>query len=218
MLGRWVQENSFKHGKERWGINQLDRRKVEPYSPQTIIPNPARRRLDHALKVARQREGEARRLLARLAAGEPRRAKLEQDLAESLAQQEGLEAQRPEVPHRAPLSATELNGKLVYHVGAYKTVLDTIRIACANAESELAAVMAPHLPRPTEAKKALANLLTAPGDVRVNSKSITVSLSPAGTAKEQDAFQALLFEVNRWELTLPGDPDRRRLCFRSQLQ
>jgi prophage maintenance system killer protein len=34
---------------------------------------------------------------------------------------------------------------------------------------------------------------------------------------EQQAFQALLLKVNRWKLTLPGDPDRRPLCFRSQL-
>ena len=44
MLGRWIQENAFKHGNERWGINQLDGRKTGPYPPQTIIPNPALRR------------------------------------------------------------------------------------------------------------------------------------------------------------------------------
>lgn len=217
MLGRWVQENGFKHGKERWGINQLDRRKVEPYSPQTIIPNPARRRLDNALKIARHTEGEARRQLARLAHDDQRRAKMEQVIVDSVAQQEQLAAQRPNVPHRARLEDTELKGKLAYHPGDYKTLIDTIRIACANAESELAATMAPHLLRPTEAKKALANLLAAPGEVRVNGKSITVTLSPAGTPNEHEAFQTLLLEVNRWKLTLPGDPDCRPLCFRSQL-
>jgi hypothetical protein len=30
MRGRWRQENGFKHGVERWGINQLDRRSTEP--------------------------------------------------------------------------------------------------------------------------------------------------------------------------------------------
>lgn len=49
MLGRWVQENGFKHGNERWGINQLDRRKVVPYPPDAVIPNAARRRADNAL-------------------------------------------------------------------------------------------------------------------------------------------------------------------------
>ena len=217
MLGRWVQENGFKHGNERWGINQLDGRKVEPYAPETIIPNPARRRLDHALRLARQREGEARRKLARLGAENPKRAKVQHDLDESLELQQQLETQRPHVPKKAPLQETELAGKLVYHPGEYKTLLDTIRIAAANAESELSAALAPHLRRPKEAKKVLANIFAAPGDVRVNTRTITVTLGPAGTQHEQRAIQQLFQVVNRWRLTLPGDSERRRLRFRSQL-
>ena len=217
MLGRWVQENAFKHGNERWGINQLDRREVLPYPPETIIPNPARRRLDHALRLARQREGEARRKLARLEAGDPKRTKVQRDLDESLDLQNQLEAHRPHVPKHAPLKETELKGKLVYHPGQYKTLLDTIRIASANAESELAAVLQPHLRRPREAKKALANLFAAPGDVRVNGRSITVTLSPAATSNEQRAFQQLFEVINRLNLTLPGDAECRPLRFRSQL-
>jgi hypothetical protein len=217
MLGRWVQENSFKHVNERWGINQLDGRQVEPYSPETIIPNPARRRLDVALRAAREREGAARRLLARPDTTDAKRAKAEQDLTEAVAMQQELEAQRPHVPKYAPLKDTELKDKLVYHPAAYKTVLDTIRIAAANAEAELASVLAPNLRRPREAKKALANLFAAPGDVRVNDKSITVTLSPAGTADEKQAYEALFQVVNRWHMTLPGDEKCRPLRFRSQL-
>jgi hypothetical protein len=217
MLGRWVQENGFKHGVQRWGINQLDRRAVEPYPPQCMVPNPARRRLETALKVARQREGEARRQLARLEAAHPRRAKVEWDLEQALGQQAELEAQRPQVPPRAPLGETELKGKLVYHPAGYKTLIDTIRIACANAESELAALLGPHLPKPAEAKKALANLFAAPGEVRVQPSAITVTLNAAGTAHEQVAYAALLEQINEWRLPLPGDPKRRPLRFRSHL-
>jgi transposase len=217
MLGRWVQENGFKHGKERWGINQLDQRKVAAYPPETVIPNPARRRADNALRLARHREGDARNQLARLPVDDRRRAKVEEDLAQALAEQELLEAQRPQLPKHAPLQETELKDKLVYHLGDYKTLIDTIRIACANAESELAVVLARDLRRPAEAKKVLANLFAAPGQVRVNGKSITVTLEPAGNHNEQEAMEGLLQEVNRWKLTLPGDPKARPLCFRSQI-
>jgi len=217
MLGRWVQENGFKHGNERWGINQLDRRRVEAYAPETIIPNPARRRLDNALRLARQKEGEARRLLARLSFADPKRSKVKRDLTEALVLQQELEAERPHVPKRAPLKETELKDRLVYHPGEYKTLLDTIRIALANAESELSGLLAPHLSRPREAKKALANVFASPGDVRVNGRSITVTLRPAGTQNEQRAFEKLFQDINRWKLTLPGDPNRRPLRFRSQL-
>ena len=91
--------------------------------------------------------------------------------------------------------------------------LDTIRIACANAESDLAAELAPHIPRAAEAKKTLANLLAAPGNIRVGKRTINVCLLPAGTGPEQRAFSALLGVVNGWRLTLPGDQRGRRLCF-----
>jgi hypothetical protein len=36
MRGRWEQENGFKHGVERWGINQLDGRATQPCPPGHI--------------------------------------------------------------------------------------------------------------------------------------------------------------------------------------
>jgi hypothetical protein len=217
MLGRWVQENDFKHAVERWGINQLDRRKVEHYPPETIIPNPARRRLDHALTLARHREGEARNELARTTATDRRRERAGRDLKAALADQAALLALRPRTPTHAPLEETELAGRLVYHPGEYKAVIDTLRIACANVESELACLLAPRLRKSAEAKKALANLFAAPGEVRVTGKSITVSLAHAARRDELEAFDALFEIVNRRGLTLPGDPEHRPLRFKSQL-
>lgn len=75
MRGRWVQENAFKHGVERWGINQLDGRTTEPCWPDTILPNPAHRRLTNARRIARARQGDVQRELALLEKNDPRRAK-----------------------------------------------------------------------------------------------------------------------------------------------
>jgi hypothetical protein len=214
-LQRWgYQENQFKHEVERWGINQLDGRKVEPYPPDAIIPNPARRRVDRNLRIARANEGALRRELARLGAEDPRRAKLEQDLERSLLLQQELEALRPSVPTHAAVKETELADQLVCHPGEYKSVIDALRIGLANSESELAARLAPHLRKPREAKKTLANLLAAPGLVRATRRTVTVALAPAGNAAERRAFDALLQEVTALKLTLPGDPSRRPVRFR----
>jgi hypothetical protein len=215
-LRRWRQENAFKHGAERWGINQLDGRRVEPTPADEVIPNPARRRLDLRLRFARAEEGRARNKLARLASDDPARARYEQDLTRAIATQAEIEALRPNVPARAPVKDTPLAGKLVRHLGHYKTVIDTLRVALANIESELATRLAPHLPRPAEAKKTLANLLAAPGYVRISSGRIHVDLAPAATAPEREAFDHLLRELDGLELTLPGDPERRILRFRTQ--
>src|SRR5690606_24452925 len=69
---RWNQENAFKHGVERWGLNQLDGRRVAEYPPGTVVPNPLRRRIDRALRVARVVDAMARRILARAAGGPTR--------------------------------------------------------------------------------------------------------------------------------------------------
>lgn len=216
MAGRWKQENAFKHGVERWGINHLDGRTVAPYPPGTIVPNPARRRLDHALRLARAREGEALRRLAHLPADHVSRDDLERDLAQAIKQQADLEAQRPRVPAHAPLEQTELAGQLVRHESEYKTAIDAVRIACANAEADLAADLAPALRRPREAKKLLANLFAAPGRVRVGADHITLTLLPATNTIEAEALDDLFAKLDARNLVLPGDPRQRVLRFRHQ--
>lgn len=109
--------------------------------------------------------------------------------------------------------APEFAGKLVHHTPEYKGLVDVVRIACANVESELAAMLAPLLPRPREAKKVLANLFAAPGSIRVSQRTIRVTLEPAATNGEREAFTALVEQLADAKLTLPGDPRRRRLRF-----
>jgi hypothetical protein len=213
MSGRWAQENGFKHGVERWGINQLDGRQVQAFSPDTIIPNPARRRLDRAMRIARVREGDARAALARLGPDEAKRVVVQQDIDDAVAEQARLEALRPSTPPRAALRDTELADTLVHHTVEYKLVLDTIRISCANAEAELATILAPKLARPAEAKKTLANLFAAPGSITPRRATIDVRLDPAGTRTERAAFDELLKAMTRLRLTMPGDQQTRPLRF-----
>jgi transposase len=214
MLSRWSrQENQFKHAVERWGANQLDGRQVEEYAPDEMIPNPARRRLEHALTIVRRVEGDALRRLSHMEADDPRRARLEQDVARSRAQAETLLSQRATVPKRVTVLEAGLAGKLVRHRDRYKLLLDTLRTLLANVESELATMLGPHLARPKEAKKTLANLFAAPGVVRVSSRHVTVLLAPAGTRTERRAFEQLYAALNAATLKLPGDHSGRSLRF-----
>ena len=216
--GRWQQENAFHHGDARWGINQLDDRVVEPYPPGTIIPNPARRRLDRSLRIARVAEGDARRKLACTspALGTLRRAAVEQDLVDALELQRDLEALRPETPTHAPVEETILAGKLVRHTGQLKSIVDVIRVVCANAESDLATLIAPHMGRPREAKKVIANILAAPGKVTVTEQAIHVRLAPAANRSERVAIRHLFTAINKHGLVLPSDPKRLPLRFELQ--
>ena len=223
MRGRWGQENAFKHGNERWGINHLDARKVLPVDPDDIVPNPARRRLDVARRAAGAREGDARNKIARLERkgvehDDPRYATFLERIENALSDEEEIDALRPSVPKYARVGDTDLAGKLVKHDGRRKLMLDTIRIACANAESDLAQMLARTMKRPREAKKLLSNIFRAPAKVRVGTSSISVDLAPAATATEVESIALFLAEVSRLRLRLPGDPRRRTLRFRSQLR
>jgi hypothetical protein len=60
----------------------------------------------------------------------------------------------------------------------------------------------------------LAALLAAPGTVRLGSRSVTVRLMPAAGESERAALRSLLADLTRRGLSLPGDPDRRRLSWR----
>lgn len=214
LLHRWSrQENQFKHGIERWGINQLDGRRVEPYDEDAVIPNPARRRLELDVHDARRREGDALRELAHLSPDHLRRERFTKIAAVAFEEQEHLLAARANAPKRAPVRETELSGKLRRHPGQFKLVVDTLRAALGFAETNLAALLAAHLTKPREAKKTLHNLLAAPGTVTFRPTSINVRLRPAATLGERAAFRALLRSVNASRHALPGDPHRRPLRF-----
>jgi hypothetical protein len=213
---RWRQENGFKHGVERWGINNLDGRGVDLYPPGTIIPNPKRRRLDRALRLARVAEGDARRELARYTSKDDlRHIAADEALAASLALQDEILDVRPFLPPHMPIEHTELADRLVKHDGNLKSVIDVIRVACANAESELAATLAPHMTRPREAKKLLANLFAAPGTIVVTDHAVHVRLAPAANKTELAAIKHLFAALNQRNLILPSD--RKHLPLRFDL-
>ena len=216
LRGRWVQENGFHHGVHRWGINQLDGRTTESYDPDAVIPNPARRRLDRHIRLARVTAGLARNELAALVEGDPRRGRWEAILSRASDRATELLALRPTTPTHAPLRETELADKLVRHTGEYKMALDTVRIACANVESDLASTLAEAMVLPREAKKVLANLFKAPGHVVAGKSVISVRLDPAANSTERDAISALLAHCNRLKLTLPGDAAQRPIRFQAQ--
>jgi len=213
-LARWgLQENQLKHGVERWGINHLDGRRVEDYPPDALVPNPARRRLERVLKLSHTAEGEAWRKFMRAAPDDPLRAKYEQDARAAMERQRDLMAQRATVPAVAKVSETPLAGRLRRHEQGYKNVLDTLRIALANLESDLAVLLAKHMDRPREAKKLLATLFASPGTVHVGPRAVTVRLMPAANDGERVSLRAFLADLGRRRLSLPGDQLHRRLAW-----
>jgi len=216
MAARWNQENAFKHGVERWGLNQLDGRTFKPFDADFVIPSPDRRRLNAQLLALREVEGQLHRKLLRAPHAEQRVA-LKEELARNLKKQRALEEKRPAFPTHCTVEEAGLYGELMRHQDEYKAVIDTIRTACINAEADLATTLAPGMARPREAKRLLRNLFSASGALRVSPNTIDVILDVAGTKNEQDALAALCRTVNDWRLTHPGDVAARPLLFRTNI-
>jgi len=97
------------------------------------------------LKLSHSAEGEALRKLVRLEPGDSAREWIERDIRAAMERQAELTALRATVPKVAPVKDTPLAGKLRRHELGYKNVLDTLRVALANMEADLAVMLAPHL-------------------------------------------------------------------------
>jgi hypothetical protein len=216
LFTRWRQENAFKHGVERWGINQLDGRQVEDVPPGTIVTNPRRTNLDQLLRGAKEREKTLRLQLQQLYPGHPDRSKLKRALTDNTGSQLDLVKARRKTPKKVPIEQTELHGELKQHTREYKLLIDTLRCAAQNAEAELAAGLSPNLTKPAEAKRLLQNVFAAPGGIRVSKDAITVSLDPAANRPERDALKAFFTAINRRRMCHPGDPFSRPVRFRLQ--
>jgi hypothetical protein len=71
--------------------------------------------------------------------------------------------------------------------------------------------------KPAEAKKLLANIFAAPGDLRVGKKTVTLHLKVAARKNERQAIAQLFQTINSRNLSLPGDPKSRPLRFKSDI-
>ena len=213
LFSRWNQENAFRHGVERWGLNQLDGRQVKEVPQGTTVTDPEYTKLKRTQKKAREEEKELRLQLQQLYPGHPDRRRLKRALADNQATQHDLEERLSQRPKRVPIENTELNGKLVQHTREYKLLIDAFRCVAQNAEAELAAQLAPGMVLPGEAKRLLQNVFAAPGDIQVSKNAITVSLDPAVNRSEKTALTAFFSSFNDRRLCHPGDPHARPVRF-----
>ncbi len=124
LFTRWRQENAFRHGVERWGINQLDGRQVEDVPAGTMVTNPRRIDLDKLLAEAREREKKLRLQLQQIYPGHPDRPALKRALADNRANQREVVKTRRQTPKKVPIEATDLQGELKQHTREYKVLVD----------------------------------------------------------------------------------------------
>jgi hypothetical protein len=219
MFYRWRQENFFKYMGEEFALDALAEYGAEEVAEGTDRRNPRWLTLTRQLKEARSQVAHLRTELGQAAAAnaETQRptmrgfkiahAELRRQLEEAEARAERLMEQRKTVPKRIPA------GDLKTLHTERRLILDAIKMAAYQVESELLGMLAKHYGRVENEGRTLlqaafqssARLEAADGELRV---TIASQSSPHRTA----ALTALCAELDALALPFPGTRLRLRLA------
>jgi len=219
MFFRWRQENFLKYMDAEFDLDGLVEYGAESVSPEVDRPNPRRKAVQKRLEKARE---EVRRLQAELGAKlssketssqrtvkgfKIAQAALRRQLAAAEARVEQLTEQRGKMPVRVPAS------DLQHLKTEKKLIVDAIKIAAYQVETELFRMLGEHYARTEDEGRTLlhaafqsaADLEVVEGELRV---TIAAQSSPHRTA----ALAALCQQLDASPVLFPGTTLRLRLA------
>ncbi|HID20983.1 MAG TPA: hypothetical protein EYP14_01090 [Planctomycetaceae bacterium] len=219
MFFRWRQENFLKYMDAEFELDGLVEYGAEAVSPEVDRPNPRRKAVQKRLEKARE---EVRRLQAELGAKlssketssqrtvkgfKIAQATLRRQLAAAEARVQQLTEQRGKMPVRVPAS------DLQHLKTEKKLIVDAIKIAAYQVETELFGMLGEHYARTADEGRTLlhaafqsaANLEVVEGELRV---TIAAQSSPHRTA----ALAALCRQLDASPVLFPGTTLRLRLA------
>ena len=218
MFNRWCQENYFKYMDAEFELDALVEYGADPVSPEVDRPNPRRKPVEKRLKKARD---EVRRLQAELGeqlSGSPPKQRtvrgfkiahvaLRRRLAAAEARVERLEQQRRQLPERVP--ATEWQ-KLKTEK---KLIVDAIKIAAYQVETELFGMLAGHYARTEEEGRTLLHAaFQSAADLKVSDGELRVTIAAQSSPHRTAALAALCAQLDALSARFPGTSLRLRLA------
>lgn len=221
MFGRWRQENWFKYMMEEYALDVLVDYEVEPDDPDRLVPNPQWRRLDQQVKKTRQQHqresGIYTSLMLRQEAasessdcgnqcgsclGCKQRAQLAV-VQRSEKELQQLRKQRRATPKEVRLGDVDDRDpvKLSYD---RKLFTDTVKLCAYEIETRLYGMLAGIFGRREfEGRSLIRDLLSTPGDLRVQGNVLEVHLEQRSTPRYTQALQSLCARVNALNPRLP---------------
>jgi ferredoxin len=225
MLGRWCQENWLKYMKEEFFLDVLVDYTTEPDDPQREVVNPARRKLDRQLRIARARLNREEAKLAQWKRGEHKArrkdredcqacgkcqrcclAAQERALSEARAEVEQLLQRREQTPPKIPLGQASDRDpvKLSYE---RKLFTDTVKLCAYEIETRLFEMAASAFRRtPWEGRALIRDILQTSGDLRVSNGILEMHLDQLSTPRATVAMMAVCRQLNALQPQLPESP------------
>lgn len=221
MFGRWCQENWLKYMREEYALDVLVDYVSEADDPDRLVPNPQWRKLDRQLKQARQRhqraaakyaslklkqEGEAEEPQCETGCGKCLACRQRHQLAEVQRCAEELEAlrqQRGAAPRKVRLGEVDDRDpvKLSYE---RKLFTDTVKLCAYDIETRLYGLLeGAFRRREPEGRNLIRDILSAPGDLRVEGDLLEVHLEQLSTPRYTQSLQSLCAQINAMQPRLP---------------
>ena len=216
MFERWRQENFFKYLSEEYALDALADYAAEPADPDRDVPNPARRKMDEAIRAARaELQGAAAQLGGEALLNEETRrptmrgfkiahAGMSNRMKGALDRLMRLRARRAKLPPRVPVSQVT-PGAVVKLATERKHLTNVLKMVAYQAESDLATLLSSHYRRAEqEGRTLIQSALASAATLKVTKDALHVRLDPLSSAHRTRAIANLCSELNRAPVAFPG--------------
>ena len=204
MFSRWRQENFFRYMRAHYGLDALDTYATTSDDPDRLVPNPARKTADAALRAGRHALSQAERTEGAAAlSGRGADEEIRGAFADAIAEVDRLAAAARALPKKVPLA--QVRPDAVRLAPERKRVFDAIRMATYNAESALARMLGTHYARAEdEARSLLREAFRSPADLEIVGNELHVRLLALSAPRRTRAIARLCEDLTETKTVYPG--------------
>ena len=205
LFSRWSQENCFKYMRQEFNLDALPTHDLEALPPDTVVVNPARRKLEKELRKFTTRLGS----LCNRAADKSKKG---HDTASLPTQIEALEldmqerkAQRTQLPTHIRAADLDDDDKLDMIPSRQRLLFDIIRMTAYRAETRMMPALAQMQGKKTNARKLLSAVMTSDADILPDpdNEILRVRLLGLGSDSCDRALEVLIDELNKTNTIFP---------------
>lgn len=223
MFGRWKQENWFKYMGEQFALDVLVDYRTEPDDPDRLVVNPAWRKLDKQVKVARAKLQQAEAAYGRVSLSHASPRKRDRIASEAAAAGEVFEClrrQRRDTARKVPLGDVS-DGDPIKLTYERKLLTDTIKMCAYDVETQLFEMLDGVFCRnESEGRAVVREILQTPGDLTLSPDQSTgalhIHLEQLSAPRYTEAMILLCDRINAMDLTLPETTHRLRFHVKSR--
>jgi prepilin-type processing-associated H-X9-DG protein len=217
MFERWRQENFFKYLREEYLIDALVDYQVEPDDPTRSVPNPAWKKVDRQVKLARIALTKLEKTFGTAAIdnSENRRktmrgfkiayGKLGKQIRAARNQVVKLETKRTALQKRVPIAEVVKGQEVIKLATERKHLTNILKMVAYQIESDLLNLLRPHYARvEDEGRTLIQTALQSSASIEPTVDELHVTLSPLSSPHRSKAVAALCEVLNKTHTRFPG--------------